>query len=80
MSQLRPCKLIALEVLVVSSISHMSDEPINNTKKLLDLYREILLVNETVPSNPDLVGKLNQWKKNAGLKKTVESILDANEL
>ncbi|WP_207534781.1 DUF6493 family protein [Desertivirga arenae] len=66
---------LALETLIVSCIIEMADEPINNTKKLLDLYRELLLINKSKASHPALIEKLNQWKANTGLKKVVESIL-----
>ncbi|WP_256005227.1 DUF6493 family protein [Pedobacter deserti] len=65
----------ALEALIVSCISQMPDEPITNTKKLLDLYSELLVINNTKPSSPTLLNKLNQWQSNTGLKKTIARIL-----
>ena len=66
---------LALETLLISCISEMPDEPINNTKKLLDLYRELLLINNSKPTHPGLLEKLIRWKTNTGLKKAVENIL-----
>lgn len=75
MYKISPTHNTALETLLVNCISRLSDEPINNTKKLLDIFRELLSVINTKPNNVDLISKLNKWRANPGLKKTIESIL-----
>ena len=63
-----------LHTLLSSMMSHMNDEPIKGTKKLLEIYAEVLsLTGEKVPDKA--VQKLGGWGKVKSLKSVVKKIL-----
>lgn len=64
--------LILIEQLLVT----LPDTPIKNLKKLLEIYAELKAVNKSALSNKILDDKLNVWKQNAGLQKTIAIIFE----
>lgn len=64
---------IALEELI-SSILFQMDTPITNLKKLLEVYHEVLALNQS-EANKKVIEKLNDWKENSSLKKICNHLL-----
>lgn len=62
-----------LAIMLSACIVNM-DEPINNTKKLLDIYAEVLFVNKNKTLTAEMVSKLNLWQQNSSLEKSVQKI------
>ena len=63
-----------LHTLLSSMIAHMNDEPIKGTKKLLEIYAEVLsLTGEKVPD--ETMQKLVVWGEVKSLKSAVKKIL-----
>lgn len=69
-----------LLVLVENILSVLPDEPIRNLKKLLEQYRELLALNNSGIEPGYLLKKLNTWKETAGLRKTIQPMLDNSGL
>ena len=64
-----------LETMIASILSELPAEPIKHLKKLLELYKELFLLNQT-GKVPDAVAvKLKEWKLNNGLAKLIEGVL-----
>ena len=63
-----------LQVLVENILSHLPDEPIKNLKKLLEILRELVTINNSLVEKPETVNKLAVWEGTTGLKKIVEQI------
>lgn len=64
---------IALEELI-SSILLQMDKPITNLKKLLEVYHEVLALNQS-EADKKVIEKLNDWKENSSLKKICNHLL-----
>ncbi len=62
--------------LTETMLAHLSDLPVNNLKKLLELYLELLSINNTISNNQKLQNKFNAWHKNAGLQKIIKTIIE----
>ncbi|MEO6979819.1 MAG: DUF6493 family protein, partial [Mucilaginibacter sp.] len=62
-----------LAVMLGACILNM-DEPINNTKKLLDIYAEVLSVNKNKNPGAEMLSKLNLWQQSGSLEKSVQKI------
>ncbi|MEO6630338.1 MAG: DUF6493 family protein, partial [Mucilaginibacter sp.] len=62
-----------LAVMLGACILNM-DEPINNTKKLLDIYAEVLSVNKNKNLGAEMLSKLNLWQQSGSLEKSVQKI------
>ncbi len=58
----------ALEELIFNILLQM-EEPVTNLKKLLEVYHEVLALNQSEASAP-ILQKLNDWKENSSLKKS----------
>lgn len=71
MFQISPKHNIALEHLLLACIQNMADKPINNVKKLLEIYTEILMTNKSSVKNAQVLERINQWGATESLKKTV---------
>jgi len=63
----------ALEQLIYTCLLHMGDEPIRNTKKLLEIYIELLSLNNSKPTT-ELLEHLQKWSASSSLKKIIKSI------
>ncbi|MDC8101603.1 DUF6493 family protein [Chryseobacterium rhizosphaerae] len=63
----------ALEELI-SNILLQMEEPVTNLKKLLEVYHEVLALNQS-EANGDVQQKLNDWKENSSLKKICNLLL-----
>ncbi|RXM62962.1 hypothetical protein BOQ60_19075 [Chryseobacterium sp. CH1] len=64
---------IALEELI-SNILLQMDKPVTNLKKLLEVYHEVLALNQS-EANKKVIEKLNDWKENSSLKKICNHLL-----
>jgi len=63
-----------LEILLSSMIKQMNDEPIKGTKKLLEIYLEVLSLTKQKPSQ-ELLDKLGVWGEVKSLKVIVKNII-----
>lgn len=63
----------ALEELI-SNILYQMESPVTNLKKLLEVYHEVLALNQS-EANINIVEKLNDWKENSSLKKICNLLL-----
>ncbi|MGN7866670.1 DUF6493 family protein [Chryseobacterium sp. 22458] len=63
----------ALEELIFNILLQM-EEPVTNLKKLLEVYHEVLALNQSEASAP-ILQKLNDWKENSSLKKICNLLL-----
>lgn len=64
---------VALEELI-SNILYQMESPVTNLKKLLEVYHEVLALNQS-EANINIVEKLNDWKENSSLKKICNLLL-----
>ncbi|GEN73663.1 DUF6493 family protein [Chryseobacterium lathyri] len=64
---------LALEQLLTHILLQM-ETPVTNLKKILDIYNEVLALNQSEPDK-NLKEKLNSWKDNSSLKKTCNLLL-----
>lgn len=64
---------IALEEFI-SNILLQMEQPITNLKKLLEIYHEVLALNQS-EANQQVIEKLNDWKENSSLKKICNLLL-----
>lgn len=64
---------IGLEELISNILLQMG-EPVTNLKKLLEVYHEVLALNQS-EAHIDLLEKLNDWKENSSLKKICNLLL-----
>nr|WP_315033002.1 DUF6493 family protein [uncultured Chryseobacterium sp.] len=64
---------IALEKLITSIVLQM-EKPVTNLKKLLEVYHEVLALNQS-EADHDIKEKLNNWKENSSLKKICNLLL-----
>ncbi|MGH1519980.1 DUF6493 family protein [Chryseobacterium sp. JK1] len=64
---------IALEELISSILLQMG-EPVTNLKKLLEVYHEVIALNQS-EAHTDVIIKLNDWKENSSLKKICNLLL-----
>lgn len=62
----------ALEDLLTACIAHMNPTPINGTRKLLEIYHEVLATNNTKATNPEVQHRLNDWKTTDTLRKVID--------
>ncbi len=65
----------ALETMLTHCILAMGDKPIKNTKKLLELYTELLHLNKSQITDSAIVGKLEKWQSSPSLKKPIKGLL-----
>ncbi len=63
----------ALEELI-SNILFQMEKPVTNLKKLLEVYHEVLALNQS-EANIHIIKKLNDWKENSSLKKISNLLL-----
>ncbi len=66
---------IQLQKLITACICNMADKPVNNTKKLLDIYAEILSLNKTSKLDTLVLAKFDFWRQNEALTKSIDKIL-----
>ncbi|MGK6343618.1 DUF6493 family protein [Chryseobacterium sp. DT-3] len=64
---------LALEHLLTHILLQM-ETPVTNLKKILDIYHEVLALNQSEPEK-NLKEKLNSWKDNSSLKKICNLLL-----
>lgn len=63
-----------LEVLLTSLIAELPEKPIKELKKLLEIYTELLSVNNSRVTNERILQLLETWKETANLKKVITNI------
>ena len=64
---------LALEQLLTHILLQM-ETPVTNLKKILDIYHEVLALNQS-ETDKNLKEKLNSWKENSSLKKICNLLL-----
>ena len=64
-----------LETMIASILAELPAEPIKHLKKLLELYKELFLLNQSVKVPDAVAVKLKEWKLNNGLAKLVEGFV-----
>ncbi|PWN62197.1 DUF6493 family protein [Chryseobacterium oncorhynchi] len=64
---------VALEELI-SGILLQMENPVTNLKKLLEVYHEVLALNQS-EAKGNIIEKLNSWKENSSLKKICNLLL-----
>jgi len=62
-----------LEILLFNMIPLMNDQPIKGTKKLLEIYKELLTINSS-KATAEVLAKLEMWQSVASLKKIGKAI------
>ncbi len=70
---------LALQNLIEHCILNMSAKPITNTKKLLDIYYELLAKNKTQVQESKIWQQLEYWKVSGTLKKVIGGIEKINK-
>ncbi|HEY2583642.1 MAG TPA: DUF6493 family protein, partial [Mucilaginibacter sp.] len=63
-----------LEDVLTKCIGQMSDKPINGTKKLLEIYAEVLSINKSKVENVDTLDRLSSWESTESLKRVILKI------
>lgn len=63
----------ALEELITNILLQM-DKPVTNLKKLLEVYHEVLALNQSA-ANKKVIEKLDEWKDNSSLKKICNHLI-----
>jgi hypothetical protein len=64
-----------LQTLISHILAELPEEPIRNLKKLLELYAELVSLNDMPISDRHIVDKLQLWQKSSSLQKPVEMLL-----
>ena len=64
-----------LLILIEGILPQLPDTPITNLKKLLELYLELIALNNNKPINEKLQEKLEKWSTNSSLQKIIKTIL-----
>lgn len=65
-----------LEELLAVAICNLSDTPVNGQKQLLELYLDLLHINNSRVTDENVRQRLEIWKKNANLKKVATALCD----
>ncbi len=65
----------ALEVLLTACLSVFTETPVKDLKKLLEVYGEVLAINNSSISNAAVIQLLTVWQGNSTLKKTAQQLL-----
>ncbi|WP_195654452.1 DUF6493 family protein [Bacteroides sp. 1001136B_160425_E2] len=63
-----------LEKLIVAMLAELPEKPIKDLKKLLEIYAELLSINNSKAKDEQVLHLLDVWKGVANLKKTVANI------
>jgi hypothetical protein len=67
-----PVHNVQLQLLVEHLLTGLPDKPVKLLKKLLELYTELLNVNQAKPAGTALQSKLATWCGTAALKKIID--------
>jgi len=63
-----------LQTLIEYLLLQLPDVPIKNLKKLLEIYGELVAINNSTVELPGIIERLKIWGETAGLRKIVESL------
>ena len=63
-----------LQVLIENILPLLPDAPVKNLKKLLEIYRELLVVNQSGVGSTAVEARLKVWQGTTVLKKTIDPI------
>lgn len=63
-----------LEKLLTAMLTELPEKPIKDLKKLLEIYAEILSINNSKAEDERVLRLLDVWKGVANLKKAVQNI------
>lgn len=70
----QPTAQPGLELLLTSLIAELPEQPVKELKKLLEIYSELLSVNNSKVTDERILQLLEIWKNTANLKKVIVSI------
>lgn len=65
----------ALETLLTACLSVFTEKPVKDLKKLLEVYGEVLALNDSTIRHPMVIQLLQAWQGNSSLKKTAQQLL-----
>ncbi len=65
----------ALEQVVLAIIYELPEEPVKNLKKLLEIYQELLVANQSQVGNEQVRRLLAVWSGNAGVGKVAKALV-----
>ncbi|NML41508.1 hypothetical protein HHL17_30265 [Chitinophaga sp. G-6-1-13] len=65
----------ALETLLTACLSVFTDTPVKDLKKLLEVYAEVLAINNSSITNTAVIQLLNAWQGSSTVKKAVQQLL-----
>lgn len=64
-----------LQIVIEQVLKQLPNEPITNLKKLLELYLELLELNNSKVTDAPLLDKLNTWKATKTIQKIAGTVL-----
>jgi hypothetical protein len=64
-----------LQIVIEHTIAELPDVPVKNLKKLLEIYSELLAINNSSIANPLIKERFHIWKANSSSMKLVETLL-----
>jgi hypothetical protein len=64
---------LALLLVVENILKRLSEKPITNLKKLLEIYGELLISTNSTISDEKIINKIEKWRETEGLKKIINS-------
>lgn len=67
---------LELEKLLNGLISKLPENPMTNTKKLLDVYKEVIHLNNSSITNPEVLKRLKAWENSPSIKKVAQSLVE----
>ena len=73
--QFSPAHNKALELFVETMIKELPYTPLRYTKKLLEIYQEVKVLNSSSVSDPRIREKLSSWHETSSLKKISEQLI-----
>ncbi|OQP62636.1 hypothetical protein A3860_26865 [Niastella vici] len=67
-----------LQLVIEQVLKQLPGEPITNVKKLLEVYLELLALNNSQVNDPSVIDKLNSWKGTKTIQKIAATLLASN--
>ncbi len=65
----------ALQVVIENLLKQLPAKPITNLKKLLELYAELMAINNVSLTDQTILNKIQSWKGSAGIQKIAHTLL-----
>lgn len=74
--RISPAHNKALLLMIENIVQRLPDEPVNNLKKLLEIYAELLVQTDSKLTADAIIRKLELWKRSPSVTKVIEKILN----